>query len=105
MMRSVLLVAMMLSLSSFSALAKSDIAAGKAKSATCIACHGMNGKVSVPMYPNLAGQNALYLEQSLKAYKTGGRSGGQAEVMRAYVSGLTEEDMSDLAAYYASLKP
>ncbi|PVF13201.1 cytochrome C554, partial [Yersinia pestis] len=35
----------------------------------------------------------------------GSRSGGQAEVMRAYVSGLSDEDFSDLAAYYASLKP
>ncbi|MGG7670009.1 MULTISPECIES: c-type cytochrome [Yersinia] len=105
MMKSVVCLAVALSLCSFSAMAKNDIEAGKAKSAACIACHGMNGKVSVPMYPNLAGQNALYLEQSLKAYKTGGRSGGQAEVMRAYVSGLTDEDMSDLAAYYASLKP
>lgn len=94
-----------LGLCSFSALAKNDIEAGRVKSASCVACHGMNGKVSVPMYPNLAGQNALYLEQSLAAYKKGGRTGGQAEVMRAYVSNLSDEDFSDLAAYYASLKP
>lgn len=57
------------SLCSFSALAKNDVEAGRAKSASCVACHGAQGKVSVPMYPNLAGQNAMYLEQSLKAYK------------------------------------
>ncbi|OVZ98498.1 MULTISPECIES: cytochrome c [Yersinia] len=94
-----------LGLCSFSALAKNDIEAGRAKSATCVACHGMNGKTSVPMYPSLAGQNAVYLEQSLAAYKKGNRTGGQAEVMRAYVSNLSDEDFSDLAAYYASLKP
>ncbi|MBW5814310.1 c-type cytochrome [Yersinia kristensenii] len=94
-----------LSLCSFSALAKNDIEAGRAKSASCVACHGAQGKVSVPMYPNLAGQNAMYLEQSLKAYKKGERTGGQAGVMQAYVTPLTDDDISDLAAYYASLKP
>ncbi|MDA5545170.1 MULTISPECIES: c-type cytochrome [Yersinia] len=94
-----------LSLCSFSALAKNDIEAGRVKSASCVACHGAQGKVSVPMYPNLAGQNAMYLEQSLAAYKKGTRTGGQAEVMRAYVANLSDEDFSDLAAYYASLKP
>ncbi|EOI6457405.1 c-type cytochrome [Yersinia enterocolitica] len=93
------------SLCSFSALAKSDVEAGRAKSASCVACHGAQGKVSVPMYPNLAGQNAMYLEQSLKAYKKGERTGGQAGVMQAYVTPLTDDDISDLAAYYASLKP
>ncbi|MBX9498265.1 cytochrome c, partial [Yersinia enterocolitica] len=43
------------SLCSFSALAKNDVEAGRAKSASCVACHGAQGKVSVPMYPNLAG--------------------------------------------------
>ncbi|WP_049616571.1 c-type cytochrome [Yersinia rohdei] len=101
-----LIISMMVfSLCSFSALAKNDIEAGRVKSASCVACHGMNGKVSVPMYPNLAGQNAMYLEQSLAAYKKGGRTGGQAEVMRAYVANLSDDDFSDLAAYYASLKP
>ncbi|WP_145530898.1 c-type cytochrome [Yersinia kristensenii] len=94
-----------LSLCSFSVLAKNDIEAGRAKSASCVACHGAQGKVSVPMYPNLAGQNAMYLEQSLKAYKKGERTGGQAGVMQAYVTPLTDDDISDLAAYYASLKP
>lgn len=93
------------SLCSFSVLAKNDVEAGRVKSASCVACHGAQGKVSVPMYPNLAGQNAMYLEQSLKAYKKGERTGGQAGVMQAYVTPLTDDDISDLAAYYASLKP
>ncbi|RPH25046.1 cytochrome c [Buttiauxella warmboldiae] len=86
-------------------LAKGDAAAGEQKAAMCVACHGAAGKVSVPLYPNLAGQNEAYLEHSLQAYKKGGRSGGQAEIMKAYVSGLSDEDISNLAAYYAAMKP
>ncbi len=86
-------------------LAKGNAQAGEEKAVMCVACHGANGKVSVPMYPNLAGQNEKYLEHSLQAYKKGERSGGQAEIMKAYVSGLSEEDISNLAAYYASMKP
>lgn len=86
-------------------LAKGDAQAGEQKAMMCVACHGAAGKVSVPMYPNLAGQNEAYLEHSLQAYKKGERSGGQAEVMKAYVSGLSDEDISNLAAYYASMKP
>lgn len=46
-----------------------DAAAGQAKAAACAACHGAQGKVTVPMYPNLAGQNAMYLQHALQAYK------------------------------------
>ena len=83
--------------------AAADVAAGKEKSAMCVACHGVAGKAKVPIYPNLAGQHEAYLAQALQAYKNGGRSGGQAEVMKAFVAGLSEEDMNNLAAYYASL--
>ncbi|AHG19191.1 cytochrome C554 [Chania multitudinisentens RB-25] len=99
---SVIVVAGLLS---FSALAAGDAAVGKNKSVSCVACHGAAGKVSIPMYPNLAGQNAMYLEQALLSYKKGERSGGQAEVMRAYVLALSDTDIADLAAYYASLQP
>ncbi|WP_370552594.1 c-type cytochrome, partial [Cronobacter sakazakii] len=58
-----------------------------------------------PIYPNLAGQNEAYLEHALQAYKKGERSGGQAEIMKAYVSGLSDEDIANLAAYYAGQKP
>ncbi len=96
---------MALGMLSLPALADGDIASGQNKAAACVACHGMEGKVSVPAYPNIAGQQALYLELAMKAYKDGGRSGGQAEVMKAYMSMLGEQDIKDLAAYYASLKP
>lgn len=104
-MKFVSVMVVMAGVLSFSAMAAGDAVAGKDKSASCMACHGAEGKVSVPMYPNLAGQNEMYLEHSLQAYKKGERSGGQAEVMKAYVSGLSDADIADLAAYYASLKP
>lgn len=80
-----------------------DVQAGKAKSAVCAACHGKNGVSQVPMYPNLAGQKEQYLVSSLKAYKNKQRSGGQAVVMQGQATGLSDEDIANLAAYYASL--
>jgi cytochrome c553 len=105
MMKFVSAMVVMLGLCSLPAMAAGDAAAGKDKSASCMACHGAEGKVSVPMYPNLAGQNVMYLEHALQAYKKGERNGGQAEVMKAYVSALSDDDIADLAAYYSSLKP
>lgn len=90
---------------SLPAWANGDAQAGEQKAVMCVACHGANGKASVPMYPNLAGQSEQYLEHSLQAYKKGDRRSGQAEIMKAYVSGLSDEDISNLAAYYASMKP
>ena len=86
-------------------LADGNIQAGQQKASRCQACHGMAGKANVPLYPHLAGQNAAYLSHALQAYQKGERNGGQAEVMKAFVSGLSAGDIDDLAAYYASLKP
>ena len=82
-----------------SSLAAGDPAAGKEKSQTCVACHGETGNSSTAQYPNLAGQYENYLYQSLKAYKSGDR---QNAVMSGMVSQLSDQDMRDLAAYYAS---
>ncbi len=86
------------------AAAAGDAAAGKAKAAVCGACHGVNGKAMIPTYPNLAGQNAPYIVSALKAYKNKERTGGQAAVMQGQVAALTDADIENLAAYYASLK-
>ncbi|MFK8258655.1 c-type cytochrome [Erwinia sp. AnSW2-5] len=99
------LVAALLLSCSLPALAAGNISAGQEKSARCMACHGAEGKAAAPIYPNLAGQPAPYLAQALQAYKSGARSGGQAEVMKAFVAGLSDDDIDDLAAYYAGLKP
>lgn len=85
---------------STNAFAAGDAAKGKAKSAVCVACHGANGISMIPMYPNLAGQKAQYLESSLKAYRDGERKN---MVMAPMAKGLSDEDIANLAAYYASL--
>lgn len=87
-----------------SAAMAGDAAAGKAKSAVCATCHGANGVAAIPTYPNLAGQNEAYLVSSLKAYKDKQRNGGLAAVMQAQAAGLSDTDIANLAAYYASLK-
>lgn len=80
-----------------------DAEAGKAKAAVCAACHGKDGIAAIPGYPNLAGQNEQYLVSSLKAYKNKQRSGGQAAVMQGQATGLSDDDIANLAAYYASM--
>ncbi|MDP5033141.1 MAG: cytochrome c [Paraglaciecola sp.] len=79
-----------------------DIEAGKAKSVSCNACHGSKGVSMIPMYPNLAGQKAQYLVLQLKAFRDGERKN---MLMSPMVSGLTDTDIENLAAYYASLDP
>ena len=79
-----------------------DKDAGKAKSATCVACHGSNGISAIPMYPNLAGQKEAYLAIALKAYRDGTRKN---MVMAPMAKPLSDEDIANLAAYYASLDP
>ncbi|EKM13049.1 cytochrome c554 [Vibrio harveyi] len=86
------------------ALAAGDAAAGQAKAAVCAACHGADGIAVIPSYPNLKGQNEQYIESSIKAYKAGQRTGGLAPVMQAQANLLSDEDIANLAAYYASLK-
>ncbi len=78
-----------------------DIEAGKAKAATCAACHGANGISAIPTYPNLAGQKPAYIVQQLKAFKSGERNNA---IMKPMATMLTEADMVNIAAYYASLK-
>ena len=77
-----------------------DIDAGKAKAATCAACHGGAGISPAPVYPNLAGQKEMYLYQQLAAFKSGTRDNA---MMASMVAGLSDDDMKNIAAYYASL--
>ncbi|AIU68311.1 MULTISPECIES: c-type cytochrome [Vibrio] len=94
-------------LASCSVWAQGSIEAGKAKSQTCVACHGADGNSQLAMYPKLAGQHAKYIEKQLKDLKLGMTSGGKQgrvdPVMGGMAMPLSEQDMKDLAAYYASL--
>ena len=88
------------------AMAQGDPEAGKAKSMTCAACHGGDGNSMIPMNPNLAGQHAKYLAKQLADFKTaalsGGKDGRNNAVMNGMAVGLSDQDMQDLAAYFAS---
>ena len=81
--------------------AKGDPAKGKAKIATCTACHGANGKGIQPIYPNLCGQHEEYMVIQLKAFKSGERKNA---LMAPMVASLSEQDMRDISAYYAKQK-
>jgi cytochrome c553 len=78
-----------------------DVAAGKAKSATCAGCHGANGVSNNPLWPNLAGQKEAYLAKQLKAFRDGTR---QDPTMSPMAKPLSDADIENLAAYYSSLK-
>ncbi|BDR14883.1 cytochrome c4 [Vibrio sp. STUT-A11] len=94
-------------LASCSVWAQGSIEAGKAKSQTCVACHGADGNSAIAMYPKLAGQHAKYLEKQLQDLKLGMTSGGKQgrydPVMSGMAMPLSDEDIADLSAYYASL--
>ncbi len=78
-----------------------NAAAGKGKAGACAGCHGPDGTSFAPMYPNLKGQKAAYIEKQLKAFKSGER---KDPIMAGMAAPLSETDMADLAAYYESLK-
>ena len=77
-----------------------DVEAGKNKSATCSSCHGGNGISSMDMWPNLAGQKEAYLAKQMKAFRDGDR---KDPMMAPMAAGLSDDDIANLAAYYASL--
>lgn len=79
--------------------AAGDISAGKTKSAVCAACHGADGNSPSDMYPKLAGQHASYLYKQLVEFKSGERENA---IMAPMVANLSEQDMADLAAFFAS---
>ena len=85
-------------LMTFTAVA-GDIEAGKAKSAVCAACHGADGNSTNPAWPSLAGQHASYTYKQLTDFKAGRRVNAS---MTGMVALLNDEDMKNLAAYYAS---
>ncbi|MGR8930772.1 MAG: c-type cytochrome [Gammaproteobacteria bacterium] len=88
-------------LSAFFASAQAaDIGAGKSKSAACLGCHGSEGVSKSPVWPNLAGQKAGYIEAQLKNFKSEQRDNA---TMKAIAAGLSDADIQDLAAYFASV--
>ncbi|MDC9720194.1 MAG: cytochrome c, partial [Gammaproteobacteria bacterium] len=82
--------------------ANGDAVAGKTKAALCAGCHGAGGNSVVPIFPKLAGQHAQYLEQSMKEFRSKTRTGANAAQMYPMVASLSDQDIADLAAYFAS---
>ena len=78
-----------------------DAKKGEAKAGTCVACHGPQGNSVNPAWPKLAGQHAAYLAKQLKAFKSGAR---KDPLMAPQAMTLSEEDMDNLAAYFAAQK-
>ncbi len=83
---------------SFNVLA-GDAEKGKSLSATCAACHGMDGNSVNPIWPSLAGQHEAYLARQMKLFKSGERVNA---MMAPMVAGLSDQDMQDLAAYFSA---
>jgi cytochrome c553 len=78
-----------------------DVAAGRKKAIACQACHGMDGIAKLPDAPHLAAQPAAYLERELRAYRSGAR---RNEVMSIAAKALSDDDIRDLAAYFAAIQ-
>ena len=80
-----------------------DLTAGKAiAQAECAACHGMDGRGKTPEIPNLTAQPLQYLIEAMHAYRDGGRLHAALQDMTA---GMSETDIGNIAAYYASQVP
>ena len=95
-----LLVSLMLTLGVTGfAQAAGDAAAGQSKVAVCAACHGADGNSAAPNFPKLAGQGERYLLKQLQDIKSGDR---QVIEMTGILTNLSDQDMADIAAYYAS---
>lgn len=81
--------------------AEGDIEAGAKKAGTCIACHGVGGVSINAEWPSLAGQGEAYLYKQLVEYQA--EEGRSNILMAPMIMDLTDQDMRDISAYYASL--
>ena len=95
------LIIALLALGSAAANAAGDVAAGRRKALQCQTCHGLDGLSKLPEAPHLAGQPEAYLVKSLNDYRTGVR---RHDMMTLVVQPLTDQDVADLAAYYAAIE-
>jgi cytochrome c553 len=84
-------------------MAEGDVARGKEKASVCAACHGADGNSTNPIWPKIAGQQPYYIVKQLKAFKLGASKGGRDNpLMAPIVANLSDQDMEDLAAYFAA---
>jgi cytochrome c553 len=78
-----------------------DPQAGQQKAAQCAACHGADGNSASPQFPKLAGQDPAYLVKELHDFKSGARKNA---IMNGMAAGLSDQDIENLAAWFASQK-
>ncbi len=77
-------------------------AAGAAKAAVCAACHGPNGNSTNPLWPRLAGQDAVYIDEQLQLFKAGVRNN---PVMMPMATTLSNQDIDNISLYFESQTP
>ncbi len=77
-----------------------DADAGRAKAGQCRTCHGLDGIAKIPLAPHIAGESEIYLRSKLQAYRSGTL---EHEMMSLVAKSLSDEDIADLAAWYASI--
>jgi cytochrome c553 len=95
-------ISLILLISANSYAAGGDAIKGKTLSQTCAACHNIDGNSVNPIWPKIAGQHTSYIVKQLKNFKDGKRVNAQ---MTGMVAALSDQDMEDIAAYFASQKP
>lgn len=78
-----------------------DPAEGRKLARQCQTCHGLDGIAKIPIAPNLAGESQIYIVNQLKAFRSGKR---EHEMMTVVAKGLSDQQMSDLAAWYQSIE-
>lgn len=96
--------AVVLSISAFSVQAAGNPEEGRKKAETCMGCHGVPSYMNAyPTYhvPRLGGQHAQYLEAALQAYRDGSRG---HKTMQAQAASLSDQDIADIAAYFANFQ-
>jgi cytochrome c553 len=79
-----------------------SVQAGTTKAAVCFSCHGPNGNSQNPVWPRLAGQNAVYITEQLHAFRDGIRKN---PVMQPMAAGLSDQDIDNLAVFFAAQTP
>jgi cytochrome c553 len=79
-----------------------DAAAGKSLAEGCAACHGADGVSEMPLTPSLAAQSDEFVQWQLVYFRSGAR---KSEIMGPVAESLSNEDIRNLGAYYASLAP
>jgi cytochrome c553 len=82
--------------------AQGSVEAGAAKSAVCVACHGVTGNSVNPEWPSIAGQPAAYIREQTAMVRDQKRVNA---LMYPLVVGISDADIADIAAYYAAQTP